>query len=194
MRIYKILHRNKPLIMLTKLVITCVVVIVTASTIYILLVGDKLPVSVPFSNKNRGFESLLKGVPSTPNSKYTQAIVTANGFDIRADLAITGDQHIKGLSIKDHLRENQGMLFMFDTPGKYDFWMKDMKFPLDIIWLDNNRTVVHIEHDLVPCHSDFQCPTYSSQKDSLYVLETVAGFSQKHRVNIGTRIDFHVIR
>jgi uncharacterized protein len=180
--------------MLTKLVIICVVVIVIASSTYVLLVGGKLPVSVPFSNKNGGFEGLLKAVPSTPNSKYTQAIVTANGFDVRTDLAITNDQHIKGLSIKNHLRENQGMLFMFETPAKYGFWMKDMKFRLDIIWLDNNRTVVHIEHDLGPCYSDFQCPTYTPQKDSLYVIETVAGFSQKHRVNIGTRIDFHVLR
>jgi uncharacterized protein len=180
--------------MLPKLVITCVIVIVAASSIYILLIGDKLPISVPFSNKNGGFESLLKTVPSTPNSKYMQAIVTANGFGIRADLAITSDQHIKGLSIKNHLRENQGMLFMFERPARYGFWMKDMNFPIDIIWLDNNRTVVHIEHDLVPCHSDFQCPTYTPHKDSLYVLETVAGFSQKHRVTIGTQIDFHVIR
>ena len=180
--------------MLTKWAITCVIVIVTASSIYILLIGDKLPISVPFSNKNGGFESLLKAVPSTPNSKYMQAIITVNGFDIKADLAINSDQHMKGLSIKNNLRENEGMLFMFERAAKYGFWMKDMKFPLDIIWLDNNRTVVHIQHDLGPCHSDFQCPTYTPQKDSLYVLETVAGFSQKHRVNIGTPIDFHVIR
>ena len=58
---------------------------------------------------------------------------------------------LKGLSIKNTLNESEGMLFPFDTPGEYSFWMKDMKFPIDIIWIDSNYKIVYIEKNLQPC-------------------------------------------
>ena len=61
---------------------------------------------------------------------------------IHVDLAITPDEQSKGLSIKNTLNDSDGMLFPFDTPGDYSFWMKDMKFPIDIIWIDSNYKIV----------------------------------------------------
>jgi uncharacterized membrane protein (UPF0127 family) len=115
-----------------------------------------------------------------PADRYLQAKVIVNNFELIADLAITNDQQIKGLDVKDQLKENEGM--------------RGMKFPIDIIWLDSNRTVIHIEHNLQPCVSDLECPLHSPDKDALYILETVAGFSQKHNVETGTHMDFHLIR
>ena len=129
-----------------------------------------------------------------PADRYLQAKVIVNNFELIADLAITNDQQIKGLDVKDQLKENEGMLFVEKQPAKYDFWMRGMKFPIDIIWLDSNRTVIHIEHNLQPCVSDLECPLHSPDKDALYILETVAGFSQKHNVETGTHMDFHLIR
>jgi uncharacterized membrane protein (UPF0127 family) len=129
-----------------------------------------------------------------PADRYLQAKVIVNNFELIADLAITNDQQIKGLDVKDQLKENEGMLFVEKQPAKYDFWMRGMKFPIDIIWLDNDRTVIHIEHNLQPCVSDLDCPLHSPDKDALYILETVAGFSQKHNVETGTHMDFHLIR
>ena len=110
-------------------------------------------------------------------------------------LALTNDQQVKGLSIKDHLKENEGMLFVYERPTRQGFWMKDMKFPIDIIWLDNNGTVVHIKHSAQPCIVGFAfiCPTYIPDKDSRYVLETVAGFSKSHGIKVGTNVDFQLI-
>lgn len=129
-----------------------------------------------------------------PADRYLQAKVIVNNFELIADLAITNDQQIKGLDVKDQLKENEGMLFVEKQPAKYDFWMSGMKFPIDIIWLDNNRTVIHIERNLQPCASDLDCPLHSPDKDALYILETVAGFSQKHNVETGTHMDFHLIK
>jgi uncharacterized protein len=129
-----------------------------------------------------------------PADRYLQAKVIVNNFELIADLAITNDQQIKGLDVKEQLKENEGMLFVEKQPAKYDFWMRGMKFPIDIIWLDNDRTVIHIEHNLQPCVSDLDCPLHSPDKDALYILETVAGFSKKHNVEIGTHMDFHLIR
>ncbi|MFL6430112.1 MAG: DUF192 domain-containing protein, partial [Nitrososphaeraceae archaeon] len=104
----------------------------------------------------------------------------------------TTDQQTKGLSGRENLSENQGMLFVSKTPGRYGFWMKSMKFPLDIFWLDTNRSVVHIKENLQPCLTILNCPTYLPETDSLYVLETGAGFAQRHNITKGTHFNFQL--
>jgi len=153
------------------------------------------PVVNSLFNTAEGFENFLKGFESIPNDRYLQAKVIINGFELRVYLAVTNDQQIKGLSVKDHLKENEGMLFVYEQPSRQGFWMKDMKFPIDIIWLDNNGTVVYIKNSLQPCIMTFAflCPTYTPDKDSLYVLETGSGFSKKHGIKIGTHADFQLI-
>ena len=123
---------------------------------------------------------------------YRQVNVTVNGMVLIADIAATDEQQIKGLSVKDSLAENEAMLFVYDNEAEYTFWMKDMKFPIDIIWIDANKTVVHIEHDLQPCSSELLCPSYKPIDDSLYVLETVSGFAEKHDIAKGTPVDFEL--
>jgi uncharacterized membrane protein (UPF0127 family) len=157
--------------------------------------------SFSFSNvageeNNRNF---LNGI-NIPKDRYLQARVIVNSFELTTDLAITNDQKAEGLAVKDHLKENEGMLFVSERPSRQSFWMKDMKFPIDIIWLNSNGTVVHIEHTLQPCISVVNpaasirnCPIYTPDSDSQYVLETIAGFSQKHNVKIGTNIDFYLV-
>ncbi|MFY9299616.1 MAG: DUF192 domain-containing protein [Candidatus Nitrosotenuis sp.] len=126
--------------------------------------------------------------------KYDQAKVVVNGFEIMADIALTNEQKAKGLAIKDSLNENEGMLFIFQQEGKYGFWMNGMKFPIDIFWLNKAGKVIHIETNLQPCASKSECPTFNPQENTLYVLETVAGFAEKHGVKIGTDVDFQLIK
>ena len=123
---------------------------------------------------------------------YRQVNVSVNGLVLIADIAATDEQRTKGLSVKDSLAENEAMLFVFDNEAQYTFWMKNMKFPIDIIWIDAGKTVVHIEHSLQPCRSDLLCPTYKPVDDSLYVLETVGGFAEKHDIAKGARVEFEL--
>lgn len=116
--------------------------------------------------------------------------VKIKNITLIADIAKTPDQQSKGLSIKNFLNENEGMLFPFKSPGKYSFWMNGMKFPIDIIWINTNNTIVHIEKNLSPCLMFFICPSYTPDKDSLYVLEVAANFTNKYDVSIGTKVDF----
>ncbi|MGB8934325.1 MAG: tetratricopeptide repeat protein [Candidatus Nitrosopolaris sp.] len=67
------------------------------------------------------------------NNIYLHAKVAVNGFEVRSDIALTGQQQAKGLDIKNNLTENQGMLFVFQQPYRYGFWMMGVKFPIDII-------------------------------------------------------------
>ncbi|TBR08544.1 MAG: DUF192 domain-containing protein [Candidatus Nitrosotenuis sp.] len=139
-------------------------------------------------------ETTLESQDEKIREKYHQAKVDVNGFEIMADIAMTPDQQEKGLSVKDTLKENEGMLFIFQREGKYNFWMNGMKFPIDILWLDTAGKVVHIESNLQPCVSEKDCPDFAPSKDALYVLETASGFAERHDIKIGTDIDFQLIK
>jgi uncharacterized membrane protein (UPF0127 family) len=121
-------------------------------------------------------------------SGYKKANVTINRYNISAFVADTDAKRIEGLSGIENIAQDQGMLFILDYPSKQGFWMKEMKFPLDIIWVDNNNTVVHVEKRLQPCTSIFFCPVFTPLKDAKFVLETRAGFADSHSVKEGTRI------
>jgi uncharacterized membrane protein (UPF0127 family) len=146
-------------------------------------------------HNNTFLHEVIKSFPG--DNIYLHAKVVVNGFDVIADIALTGEQKTKGLDVKNNLAENQGMLFVFQQPYRYGFWMIGMKFPIDIIWLDSNGVVTHIEHRLKPCppaSSNLACPVYFPEKDSLYVLETVSGFSMKHNVRLGSHVGFDLVK
>lgn len=138
-----------------------------------------------FQTQSQTFQQgFLKGV-IIPENKYLQAKLMINGYALTADIAGTSQQQTTGLAIKSHLNEDQAMLFPFAAPSVQGFWMKDMQFPIDILWIDSNNTIVHIESNLPPCLKGATCPIYSPPLKVIYVLETVAGFSQQHHVIVG---------
>ena len=122
------------------------------------------------------------------------ALVTVGGVNLITSLSTTADAQSKGLAIRDSLNENEGMLFIFETPQKYSFWMKDMKFPIDIIWINQDGKIVHIEKNLPPCVFLLPCPSYTPKDDSLYVLEVVSNFTNKFNINVGDPVDSKVIK
>lgn len=126
------------------------------------------------------------------NEDYQQITVSINNFTLTADLALTSEQITKGLAVKDTLNENEGMLFVFSNPSRSGFWMKDMKFPIDIIWLNKDKEIVHIEKNLQPCGTT--CPMFRPDEDSKYVLETVSGFADKHNLKEGDKVVFELLR
>ena len=128
-----------------------------------------------------------KFISSYPRSAR---IVTSSGATIATvEVQVSPEGQVKGLSGRTQLEPGSGMLFPVQPAKLVQVWMKDMKFPIDIIWLDTNRTVFHIEHSLEPCGPD-ECPLYKPDGKAQYVLETVAGFSQKYNVTENTVVEF----
>ena len=121
-------------------------------------------------------------------SQYRNLTITIDRYNISAFVADTDEKRSKGLSGVENMTENQGMLFVFDSPSRQGFWIKEMQFPLDIIWLDLNNSVIHIEKKLQPCTSVLFCPVYSPSRDAKYVLETISGFTDLHSVNVGKKV------
>ncbi len=88
---------------------------------------------------------------------------------------------------REKLEDKRGMLFIFPVEGQHGFWMKNMRFPLDIIWINREDMIVDIKED-VPVCKDICLPLYP-QKPALYVLEVKAGFSRKQRLRIGESVN-----
>ena len=144
----------------------------------------------PAGKESQPQQTLIQeGIRAETNS-YPQVNITVNDQILIADISATPEQRTRGLSVKDTLTENEAMLFVFDVEAEHRFWMKDMKFPIDIIWISSDKIVVDVEHNLQPCDLGLFCSTYEPEGDSLYVLETVGGFAGKYRVVKGTPVEF----
>ena len=127
----------------------------------------------------------IYGKPHSPSDiKY----VKIAGQSVKVDLALTPLEQEQGLSGRTELGPNEGMLFVFDTPGKYSFWMKDMLFPIDMIWLAPDSRVVYVKKDARP---ESYPESFTPDEEAKYVLEIESGFSDKNNLKVGDRVEFN---
>lgn len=111
------------------------------------------------------------------------------GQEITAELAVSPAERERGLMFRDSLEQDQGMLFVFEEEDLYSFWMKNTLIPLDIIWLNSHRQIVHIEKNVPPCTED-PCPGYRPRQPALYVLELKAGQAEANNLQLYQRLSF----
>ncbi len=119
----------------------------------------------------------------------TCKIVKINGVTIKAEIASTPREKARGLMFREKLAGDEGMLFIYQKEGIYQFWMKNTKIPLDIIWIDKDKKIVFIKKDARPCATS--CELFSSGINSKYVLEVNSGFSEKNGLKIGDIAEFN---
>ena len=108
-------------------------------------------------------------------------------FKVR--VATTDAERLRGLSGTESLAADQGMLFDFETSAKWSIWMKDMNYPIDVIWLDANKRVVHIVKNMPP--ESYQ-DTFTPEKPARYVLEVAAGTVERKAIGIGDTARFEL--
>ncbi len=101
-------------------------------------------------------------------------VVFPDGRAFLAEVADTPEERVRGLMDRDRLEPGTGMVFIFDEPAPHSFWMKNTRISLDIVWLDRQARVVHIERQVPPCVED-PCPTYSPRRPAIGVLEVGGG-------------------
>ena len=114
-------------------------------------------------------------------------IVKINDTSIKVEIADTVESRAQGLSGKKTLQDGTGMLFIFDEPGQYGFWMKDMNFAIDIVWISESFEVIGIEHEVTP--ETFPTIFYPPGPVR-YVLELPAGFSRNRGIDIEQFISY----
>lgn len=96
----------------------------------------------------------------------------------------------QGLSGKASLPKEKGYLFVFTRADKYDFWMKGMRFPIDIIWINDGKIVYMKERAPVPITNFLE--TYISDEPAQYVLEINAGLAEKYGFKVGDRVQLDI--
>lgn len=140
----------------------------------------------------------------TPPSATTNATLAAgqlplrtiqanvNGSTIVLEVADDGDELTRGLSRRDGLKDDAGMLFVWEEPGVRTLWMKGMRFPLDFLWLDGERRVVGIEANVPPQPGapDSELIRYSSDAPVRYAIELDAGMIAALGIALGDVVEF----
>lgn len=140
------------------------------------------------------YSVLSKSSPQYPeqlpeNDKLSPS-VTIEGKTIKVKIARTPDEKAKGLSGTRYLTEDEGMLFEFSPKTKPNFWMKDMVIPIDIIWISDNK-VIGIEKSVQPPSPgtpDARLELYYPTSEVDYVLEVMAGLSEKYNITTGSTV------
>ncbi len=117
-----------------------------------------------------------------------QSKVVVKGKTYIVDVSDTAYTKMKGLSGRESLSQNHGMIFMFENEDKHGFWMKDMNFSIDIIWIDKNFVVNHIEKDVSP---QTYPKVFYPDAPSLYVLELASGQADLLGLKVGDTVDFY---
>ncbi len=108
-----------------------------------------------------------------------------NQAPLKIFLANTPETRQRGLSGLQSLPEDRGLLFVFNTNERYGIWMKDMQFPIDIMWMDENFNIIHIKQQVQPS----TYPTiFYPPKDARFVLETNAGFTDRFGITVGDSV------
>ena len=93
----------------------------------------------------------------------------------------------QGLSGTKSLGAREGMLFIFEEPATEGFWMKDMSYPIDIIWIDAFGRVVGVEREVLP---DSYPDIFYPPSEILYALEVNAGVAERQNIGIGDVLEF----
>lgn len=115
--------------------------------------------------------------------------LTVGGHEFAVEVRDTALGRAEGLSGRELLAEDTGMLFIFETPGIYGFWMKDMKFPIDIVWIEGERVVGIIENVVPePEKSIFTLTVYRPPEPVSRVLELPAGTVARYGLRTGDAV------
>jgi len=112
-----------------------------------------------------------------------------DGFVVQVETVADNELRAQGLMFRDHLGPASGMLFFFPEDEVHAFWMKNTKIPLDMIFIDADRRIVGVQHDVPPCTAD-PCPSYGPGLPSRYVLEVAGGVARQHGLAAGDALKF----
>ena len=126
-------------------------------------------------------------MPARDGDIYT-LLLSSTGYIFQVECVVSPPKLSQGLSGRPSLKKGTGMLFIFDTLDRHTMWMPDMKFPLDVVWLDETLSVVNISYGLQPCADRSNCPSSSSVYMCKYAIEMNAGEAAIYGFMNGTQL------
>lgn len=140
----------------------------------------------------------IAGIISLPSdvklesTEFPRGMIKLDDVVLEVQIADTDPRRTRGLMFQDQMPLDQGMLFVFDTISQHSIWMLNMQFSLDIMWLDDDGKVLHIEKNVPPCKTALEtvtCPSYKGVDNALYVLEVTAGYVDKNNITLDSVLE-----
>jgi uncharacterized membrane protein (UPF0127 family) len=115
-----------------------------------------------------------------------------SGKVLQVEVMVEDEDRALGLMFRPSLPEDRGMLFVFESVDFHGIWMKNCKFPIDILWLDADRRIVHVQEGAPPCPKQLEdrCPVYSPLRKAAYVVELGAGQARREGAIVGGTVSF----
>jgi uncharacterized membrane protein (UPF0127 family) len=118
-----------------------------------------------------------------------------SGKVLQVEVMVKDEDRAMGLMFRPSLPLDRGMLFLFDGPPEFHtIWMKNCRFPIDIVWLDEEKKVVHVAESVPPCPPGTDCPIYQPLRKATYVVELNAGQARREKATVGAGISFALPR
>jgi hypothetical protein len=112
-----------------------------------------------------------------------------SGAALQVEVMVKDEDRAMGLMFRPSLPKDRGMLFVFETSDFHGIWMKNCRFPIDILWLDEERKIVHVAEAVPPCKAD-PCPVYNPLRRAAYVVELNAGQARREKAVVGATVGF----
>jgi hypothetical protein len=126
-------------------------------------------------------------MPARDGDTY-RLLLSSTGKLFEVECVVSPAKLAQGLSGRKELKKGTGMLFIFENLERHSMWMPDMNFPLDIVWLDETLSVVHISYGLQPCADRSECPSRNSVYSCKYAIEMNEGEAAIYGFMNGTQL------
>lgn len=144
-----------------------------ATVVFVFLLGSKFFQGSPFRENQ----------PHPPAGSFQT--LTVGGHQLTVGVAETPEAITRGLSGQPSLGDDEGLLFVFPQKDFYPFWMKEMRFSIDILWLDEEGRVVEVSRQLTP---DSYPQIFVPKVPVRYVLEVKAGWADRYGIREGKKV------
>lgn len=115
--------------------------------------------------------------------------VQNSDYKISVEVADSPDEIAAGLMFREKLKPDKGMLFVFNDSAARSFWTKNTLIPLDIIFISEDKRVINIAENALPCKEN-PCESYESSGPAKYVIEIAGGESARHEIRPGNSVKF----
>ena len=127
--------------------------------------------------------------PAAAAAPAVVPLTLPSGKVLQAEVMVSDEDRAMGLMFRPALPLDRGMIFVFETSDFHGIWMKNCRFPIDILWLDEERRIVHVAESVPPCKAE-PCPVYSPMRRAAFVVELSAGQARREKAVVGSTVRF----
>jgi len=134
---------------------------------------------------------LLAGASLASAAPAVVPLTLPSGRVLQVEVMVSDEDRAMGLMFRPSLAEDRGMLFFFENPDFHGIWMKNCKFPIDIVWLDQDKKVVDVKEAAPPCKVE-PCAVYQPLRRASWVVEINSGQARREKLVRGAAVKFEL--